>query len=649
MYISRGNFHRVFDDIKKTSLSHSTCKLIIFVACLNVDALCSAKIFTSVLKKDLIQYQIIPIVGYTDLKSHYEKIDSEISNIILLGCGSMVDLESFFELEPEEFVKINEDNQYESSRKIYVIDGHKPWNLDNLFGSHIVTCLDEGYVNENLTQEREAYVELIKLQEDDDQEDDNKDDDDDDDDDQSTDNDDGGGFEETDEDEDDELTSSQLLKRKRKSQHKAKKRHINQNEKILEEYYASGTTISVSVSLQVYTLLSEIGETNTENLWLTIIGTISLDNQYPEVYKNSFDALKAEVARLNPTNLNATIKNADSLNLSIDTDYYLFLLRHWSLYDSFFYSNFVNAKLSIWREDGRKQLHKMFAKMGISLQDCKQNWLYMNPKIKHSLNSIFSKNLKTYGLEDLTREGFLRTYGFRGSISASECVESILALLEHDNKAAIEQDKKSDDNNNRDEDDEEEDVNELISRKEKIWISNFWSSWDALDNNSMELINKGLDYAKDFQKFVFNTGMAVLEKRIIKNLKVYRLAVLKDLPDIEMFKNPLILTRLGNWLLECCAEYGKNLLPLVLASLDERTDTYLVVGLAPRYPRGGDKSIIDVERSTTLLNTFSVAFQQVASSSGAKVRIDSFESTIMEIRKDDLAPFLEKLTLSGLI
>ena len=103
--------------------------------------------------------------------------------------------------------------------------------------------------------------------------------------------------------------------------------------------------------------------------------------------------------------------------------------------------------------------------------------------------------------------------------------------------------------------------------------------------------------------------------------------------------------------------------PLVVASLDMATDTYLVIGMAPKYPRGMDNTTRaklmqgqqdDQEKNgaptlTTRLNTFSVAFQQLANTSGAKVRIDSFDSSVIEIRKDDLPPFLEKLTLSGLI
>lgn len=655
-------------------MSHSTCRLVIFVSCLSIDALCASKILTGLLKKELIQYQLVPVVGYTDLKKHYDKLDMDVTNVVLLGCGASIDLEGFFEIDPEEFKieddefdasTFKEDPEVKYSRKIYVIDGHKPWNLDNIFGSEMVVCFDDGYIEQRLQAEKKAYTLVGELQSQQEEEED-------------SDSEDGSDSEdeelqETDKDSDEDDDEEDSKKRKRSREQKAHKKQLRENSKILEDYYSTGTTISVSVSLLVYTLISEIGETSIENLWLNIIGTISLDTQYPDVYKASFQALKGESIRLNPTVIDgSSSKNADSSLLTIDTDYYLFLLRHWTLYDSFFYSNFVNAKLGVWKEEGRKRLHKMFARMGISLQDSKQNWLYMNSDIKQNLNSTFKNTLGYFGLEDLTREGFVRTFGFRGSISAGECVESIAALLEHDNLQLQQNenninnnsnindsndnntndnennDRNKENNDNQNEVEEEEDTNAIISKREKVWINNFWCTWDALNNQNIDLISKGLEYAKDFQKLIFNTGMEIFEKRLLRNFKIYRLVVLKDGPNIDTFKNPLILTRLGNWLLESCAEIDKTLLPLVLAALDEKTDTYLVIGLAPHYPRGTN-DLTNFDNSTTLLNTFSVAFQQVADLTGAKVKIDSFESSIMVIKKDDLQPFLERLTLSGLI
>lgn len=702
MYINPSQYAQVFSEIKRTSSSHSTCKLILFVSCLSIDSICTAKILSLVMKKSLIQYQLIPVAGYADLKNHYQKLDPEVTNIILIGCGAMVDIESFFEIDPNAYVTeeepmpmnysqdLEESNPGPSfSRKIYIIDGNRPWNLDNVFGSHMVVCFDDGYIDKNLVQERESFKILVDASD-------------------HESSDEGSSDEESDEnevievEEDEDLDgdasddSGESRKRRReevetKKLRKQRRKELNSSENVIEAYYNQGTAVLTATTAIVYALLATIGETSIENLWLSIIGASSLDRLHPEVYDKIQPLFLEEVHRLNPSNAGLE-RSADSTTLSIEKDYHLFLLRHWTLYDSFFYSSLVNSKLNLWTEDGKKKLHKMFAKMGISLSVAQQKWLYMDISVKKNLPTIFNKYLPLYGLEGIVRDGFVRTFGFVGQLSAMECVEALVALLESDEKIG------GDGANDKD-----EDINEKIERKEKLWVNNFWSSWDALDMNNhgnasrvvssntnslatalssrklkgYDLLMRGLERAKDIQQVIFKTGMSVLERKLMKNLRLYRLCVLNDgsIPDLSMFNNPLILTKLGNWLLENINEleflniaskneksFSNALKPLVLASLDSASDTYLVIGLAPKYPRGLDNSakakIAQESKDKphqhdstfmTRLNTFSVAFQRVAASSEAKVRINNFESSIIEIRKDDLLPFLEKLTLSGLI
>lgn len=729
MYINPNQYGATFSEIKRTSSSHSTCKLVLFVSCLNIDSICTARVLTLVFKKSLIQYQLIPVVGYADLKEHYQKLDNDVSNVILIGCGAMIDLETFFEIDPEQYIvedsaaptgdldaEIVQLRSYR--RKIYIMDGSRPWNLDNIFGSEMIVCFDDGYIDLNLQKEKLCYQVLVDNPESDIEtdEDENGEEED------GLENEngeDGYGTErdiETrdveDADEiridthvdkeganDSEVEEVDSLGIKRKGdilEEKAAKRQrrsqIAHSEEAIEAYYNLGSAVFTATSAISYALLASIGETSIENLWLTIIGIASIDRMYPEVYDKLVPLLKEEVVRLSPFNRDnvTTEKNADSNSLSIDKDYHLFLLRHWTLYDSFFYSSLVNSKLSLWREDGKKKLHKMFAKMGISLLVAQQKWLYMDVGVKRNLPLIFAKHLPLYGLEGVVRDGFIRSFGYMGQLSAMECVEALTALLEVNPHAL------SDDvgeNNDPDIDD----INRQIELKEKLWIKNFWSSWDALNmshygssskvvtsnlkNNAVsikklkgfDLLIHGLDLAKSMQQVIFRTGMSVLERGLIKNLRLYRLCVLNDgaIPDLHMFKNPLILCKLGNWLLETIGEAellsflakkegetnSHALKPLVLASLDINSDTYIVSGLAPRFPKDLDistksklaKGGASENTFTTRLNTFSVAFQKVAATSDAKTRINSFDSSIIEIRKDDLSPFLEKLTFSGLL
>ncbi|KAM3160972.1 Cell division control protein 45 [Lachancea thermotolerans] len=637
MYLKITQFQEAYERILKFSSSHSSCQLVIFVSCLNIDALCASKMLSKLFKKQLIQLQLVPVFGYSELRSHFQKLDENVSSVIFVGCGGMIDIEAFLEINEQDYWEETSSGQ-KLKRNIYVLDTHRPWNLHNLFGSQIVTCFDDGTVEETLQSQKEAYIKLVELEEQgaNDEEEVSSDED--------AEEDQDGDTEEDDEQDSDgnggETTKRRNTQDDARSQRKLRKKLANQYEEILEEYYAQGTSVSNSISVQVYSLLSSQGETSIPYLWLTVLGATSLDTSYPQIYNRLQPILQDEVRRLSP---NESYKTPDTISLEIQPDYYLFLLRHSSLYDSFFYSNYVNAKLSLWNENGKKRLHKIFARMGIPLSTAQENWLYMDNRIKKELGSIFDKNLERYGLQDIVRDGFVRTFGYRGAVSASEFVEAITALLEVGQ--VTNPDEITNRGNANADNDSDQNMRDLLTRRERKWVSNFWLSWDALDDN-IDLMRRGIKHAQHLQRCVFNTGVAILEKKMIKNLRLYRLCALQDGPDLDLYRNPLTLLRLGNWIVECCAEAeDRQLLPLVLASLDVATETYLVAGMAPRYPRGMDK----LEAYKPILNNFHAAFQYIAAETGAKVRIDNFESSIIEIKKEDLSPFLEKLTLSGLL
>lgn len=616
-----------YNRILRSSSSHSSCQLVIFVSCLNIDALCSAKMLTNLFKKQLVQSQLVPVFGYGELKEHYSKLDENVTSVIFVGCGGGICLDEFLELDPEQLLMDTEDalKERKFKRHIYVFDSHRPWNLDNVFGSEIVRCLDDGTVEDSLEKQKEAYFQLIRL----DAETENQEEDEDTEEDETDEEGSEDENEDEDEDEDGDGKRSSSEDKSTKKAKKQRKRLIDEYETTLEDYYSQGTSVVNSMSLQVYSLITTIGESNLKYLWWTILGTTSLDTAYPQVYNRLYPLLQDEVRRLSPSH--QTVKTPDTLSLNIQPDYYLFLLRHSSLYDSFYYSNYVNAKLSLWNENGKKRLHKMFARMGIPLSTAQETWIYMDNSIKRELGIIFDRNLDRYGLQDIVRDGFVRTLGYRGAISASEFVEALTALLEVGNSITRETG---------------DTAEEISVSSQKRWISNFWLSWDALDDGKVDLLNRGIKHAQTLQRAVFNTGVAILEKRLIKHLRIYRLCVLQEGPDLELYYNPLTLLRLGNWLSECCAESeNKQPLPMVLASLNESTDTYLVAGLAARYPRGMDT----LQVRKPILNNFSMAFQQITTETDARVKIDNFESSIIEVKREDLSPFLEKLTLSGLI
>lgn len=77
-------------------------------------------------------------------------------------------------------------------------------------------------------------------------------------------------------------------------------------------------------------------------------------------------------------------------------------------------------------------------------------------------------------------------------------------------------------------------------------------------------------------------------------------------------------------------------MPFVLAALDEAQDRYLVVGVTGA-----------VDFGDTRRNRFGLAFSEAANKSGARTRHDKFETSAVEVKKDDLGEFLEALHMKA--
>lgn len=669
MYINPSDYKKTFDEIREISKSHSSCKVVIFVSCLDIDALCSAKIISALFKFDLIPHKIMPISGYQELKEKYSQLDDEISSMICLGCGGTIDLEAFFDIVSDE-QDPNADQMM--GPKIYVIDNHRPWNLDNLFASSRVVCFDDGGIDRTLAEHKEAYMVLQELGEEEEEDSDEDNDGDTDGDEEypsstysrdvsdlhtpssspgrrhsksplentniiTSDNEDN-----TDNDDDDiyykrhksDSPSSQKenIDPHRQDQIKAKaaKRELKamraKHQALLEEYYMQGTYFHESISSEVYRLVSLIGETNITNLWLMVIGVTSLDVQHSTIYTELFPLLKEEVLRQCPPAQNTSA--ATNQQLLIQDDYLLFLLRHWSLYQSMLHSSYLSAKLHLWTDDGRKKLHKMLAKMGISLHEAKEHYALMNVDLKKSLASKLKGVAAMYGIEKVFRQGIARRYGYKGTITAGDAVDALAALLEAGADKKTFKSKESE--------------SQILADKGKFWISNFWDAWDAVDN--FDLLVSGMHKAKALQSMVVSSSTALFEKRLIKDLRSYRLAVIREGPDLDLFNNPLALARLGAWIGEACSESHSQPLPLVVASFDKDTNSYMVLGMGPRKSRD-----VELDPNSTVYNRFGPAFQATSERINAQLTFDAFESSIIQVSKDDLSRFLENLTLTGLL
>ncbi|ORX59761.1 CDC45-like protein [Hesseltinella vesiculosa] len=600
--ITTDQYLQAYDRIKHESLE-GNC--IIFVAP-DVDAICCCKILQSLLKQDIIQHKIVPVAGYQDLERAHTMLvekDKQLRTIIMINCGGLVDLAEYF---PDA-----------DDVTFYVIDSHRPLNLDNIVSSSNVCVFDDDSETEKMNDLIKVYEELIYDNVNDEQENDETVEDD-----------------HTTDSEDDEGPPRQ---RRRLNNDQDDRYH---KELKLQEYYESMFHANSS-SGQMYHLATQLSRANQDLLWLAMVGVTSQfiferinTTRYMD-YVNRFSDEVAIFQARDPETPTPSKKAEDAIQC--EDEYRFMLFRHWSLYDSMYHSSYVASKLGVWREYGQKRLNNMFAKMGFSLQQCHQIYTHMDMDLKNILRNKIETVAPLYGLTDICFPSFSRSYGWKYSLSASDVVYALATLLETSPSAAAvlgesmafhhdqewdSLDDKSDDH-----------PDDLGSERRRWWMRNFYITYDSL--NSIDDIRRGIGLCMKMQKAIVRQGTSIIDKKTTRTLKTFRMVLIKDGPDLPLFQHPLTLSKLALFLTDAYREHGKRNLPFVISSLDEHHDSYLVVANSAAATFG------DVKK-----NHFGHAFQKASMDTKARTSFDSFETSVLQIHKNDLEHFLEQLLLS---
>lgn len=411
------------------------------------------------------------------------------------------------------------------------------------------------------------------------------------------------------------------------------------HESVLEKYYAIGNSYSEPISSLAYSLASELGREDNDMLWLAIVGVTSLElsgqtstglgtskpkaHHLPNDYHKSWKAtrssrtyalLRDEVRRLNPPKLedgslmmgygSPTSPSDTSIRLSPDPRF--LLLRHWSLYDSMLHSPYLASRLHVCRDDGVKRLHKLLAKMGVSLTQCKQTYTHMDMDLKKLLRERLLQYAGVYGLDDIVPSGkgyasydqegwgFIRSWGWKAQLSAIDVGVIIGAILDVGNSAHTATTLSTSAYNGSS---QATDKPTDVADRSEVLIPRFFAAYDALAPNHSAHLITAIPTAQHLLRSIHRTGSSLMGKRQLRHLRAFRLAVVKDGPDLGLFANsPGALVKLALWLSESIEvnESSKRgageATPLVLAALDEQRSTYLIVGTG-----GGIGSASDTE------------------------------------------------------
>lgn len=535
------------------------------------------------------------------------------------------------------------------------------------------------------------------------------------------------------------------------------------HEAVLSAYYSLGTSYSEPISSLAYSLASELGREDNDLLWLATVGvtslelsghtstglgtshapTTSLQNPYHQSWRatrssRTYALLRDEVRRLNPPphdqspSLSPTFSSTTSptdTSIRLSPDPRFLLLRHWSLYDSMMHSPYLAARLRIWNDSGIKRLHKLLAKMGVSLSQCKQGYTHMDMELKKTLRDRLLKYAGVYNLEDVVPEGtgraayeqegwgFIRSWGWKAQLSAVDVGVILGAILE----VGISQPSSKSPSAGYNGSTQQTTQADEPENRSVALVPRFFAAYDALDHPSQLLA--AVPIAQHLLRSIHRTGSALMHKDRLRHLRAFRMGVVKDGPDLGLFSSsPGALVKLALWVGEAVAISSKDAkdkdggTPLVLAALDDARGTYIIVGtgggigggvdmearkekaeaksrkkeerIAKRKAREEKRAAKAAERAAQELdgdsdeeeeeeesdgsdsdadgeedaeeqekfqnrgygrNRFGIAFQEVVEETNARVKIDSFDHCVVEVKKEDLGGFLEGLSLKSVV
>lgn len=573
MFVKRVEYAKAYQRLKAEA-PKTSCAVLLFVA-LDADALCACKMLSSLLKTDFIPHKIHPIIGYSHLETANRELiegNDDLRFLIMINCGALVDISKYISIT--------------NAMKVYCFDSHRPWGLVNAFADAVnVFVFDDGEIEDDMAEVGKAFRGLVEQEASEDEEegsqeeepivheeDGDREDDDEADDHQAKDGETGqeggdsglgikeGGTEtkEQNGDTSDGLEDGNLDVRPRKRKRSeppplSKRQRRRSYEQTIAEYYDQGTWHGDSVAGQVYAMLSELGVESNDYLWCAIVGVTFMETQHPSTrqkYMQMYSVLRDEATRLNPPLPNgdgtaatkSNGKNPSDYGIRMEMEHRFMLVRHWSLYDAMLHSPYLGARLCVWSDSGRRKLNKMLAKMGFSLTQCRQVYSHMDMDLRRALRERLERYAPLYGCDDITFPSFVRTFGYKCTLSASDAAYAMTALMEHGLDYVNTVDKE----NQRPTDSEK--TLEAWKLRDQQWVDGFWDAYDALNN--VDVLRKGLTVAMELQRAVVRTGTALIDKHNIKNLRSFRMACVKEGPDVGVFTHPLALTRLALWIAE---------------------------------------------------------------------------------------------------
>ncbi|OQS02862.1 cell division control protein 45 [Thraustotheca clavata] len=401
--------------------------------------------------------------------------------------------------------------------------------------------------------------------------------------------------------------------------------------------YYRGSYYGAPASTILYELATQINQSTPDKVWFAIVGftkqflsqQIDAQNYNMFVQKFQDEVLSLNQAVEDVTDIDGTaLPSVHGGTIAFEEEYRFLLYRHWSLYNSMYYSNYIAAKLKTWQSAGKDELEVFLARMGLSLKECQQSYTFMSMELKNKLREKLQEIAPEFELDEIMYGSFRRQFEFKYQWCAADVVHGISALLEAPPYLI----RKS----------VEKKIPDILAMDEGVpfWQHSFHIASRALpckSKRSCTLMEQGIKLAMTMQKAIVSMGISILDRKLIVRIKHFRYVCLRLSEDDEaVFAHPSTLSKLALFLVDVHREQGKwtgkQACPFVLLCHLKTQNVYLIVGVTCPERAG------EIHR-----NKLGTAFKMAAAETGAKYTHDGFDTTVMEIQMDDIQGFIEQL------
>ncbi|KAI9917484.1 hypothetical protein PsorP6_012499 [Peronosclerospora sorghi] len=743
----RDDFHAAYGQIKHDAVqSNGTCSILILVA-MDVDALCAAEILTRLLRADLLSYAQVAVRGYDDVVHVRETrvrgtSSGDLRSIIMLNCGAIVDLATVLALPRhmkcyvlDSHRPIHLANIYDAHQQIVVFDdGALALDEYPAFGSELDVADFEDEEDEEEEEEEESDEEEGSEEEaevafetvpDDPAMDDKRD--------ASEkrkradETEDGEGEEEEGGDEKEE----KRVKKRREGddddeemEEDEKERQDTAEDDVPEapnagmakrqrrdeilKYYR-GSFHGAPAATVAFELAQQMNCAERGVLWCAILG-VTKQFLFEEIDADNYTLLvtrlQDEVLAL-ATPSRTTAPNDDNDDdarypgyedgkITFEEEYRFMCYRHWSLYEAMYYSDYVASTLGLYQDQvrrvgartsetgaGETALHVFLARMGFSLRESQQKFVYMALEMKDKLREKTLEMAPEFGLDDLFYGSFRRTFAFQYQLCAADAVYGLQALLDAPEsyiaavfeaemhhaqpsawlselplEAVVFSSRGTAGHDGNQDDATADESSPDDSRQQNFLLAHTALACQSV--TSSKLMESGIKVAMALKQAIVRVGLSIMERKLVVRVKHFRY-VCVQVPEREqeLFANANVLTQLALFLLHVHRASGKwstararavrnegddgdvvdeasimstSIVPLVLLTRNPAQNCYLIVGITCPSTPG------EIHR-----NTLGTAFKLAAAETGATFRQDGFTSAVMEIQMDEIQSFLEQL------